>query len=46
MIVTCQFLSTNPFFVPGMQGCQGLLFTADQKCGWLPCHHAQVNEIV
>lgn len=26
--------------------CQELLFTAHRKCGWLPHHHAQVNEIV
>lgn len=25
---------------------QELLFTAHQQCGWLPRHHAQVNEIV
>lgn len=46
MIVTCQFLSTNSFLYLECRDCQGLPFTAGQKCGWLPHHHAQVNEIV
>lgn len=46
MIVTCQFLSTNPFFVPGMQGLPGTCIYCRPECGWLAHHHAQVNETV